>query len=121
MRARMTTLIASILGAALLAASPALGAPPPFAGGLSQPPGAAGCVQAAGSFSCAGAVGLDNPRGVAVSPDGKNVYATASGGPSVHGAVVVFSRNGGLGGVLQQRECSLADHVGRRLVPGLEE
>jgi DNA-binding beta-propeller fold protein YncE len=56
-------------------------------------------VQAVAAFGCAGATGLDNARGVAVSPDGRNVYAAASGGP---GAVAVFARNGGLGGLLGQ-------------------
>ncbi len=102
MHARLTIVLGGLL-ALLLAGSPASSAPPPFAGGLSQPPGVAGCSQVAAAFSCAGATGLDNARGVAVSPDGRNVYVAASGVPSAaHGAVAVFSRNGGLGGLLQQ-------------------
>jgi DNA-binding beta-propeller fold protein YncE len=46
-------------------------------GELSQAAGSGGCISAKGSGGCAQAVGLNGPNSVAVSPDGKNVYATA--------------------------------------------
>ncbi len=46
-------------------------------GALSQPRGAAGCIAAKGAGGCATAIGLDGPNSVAVSPDGRNVYATS--------------------------------------------
>ena len=57
-------------------------------GTLSQAKGTAGCVAADGAEGCATAVGLDTPNSVAVSPDGKNVYATSK--PS--GSITTFSR-----------------------------
>ncbi|HSR94611.1 MAG TPA: beta-propeller fold lactonase family protein, partial [Solirubrobacterales bacterium] len=44
---------------------------------LVQPKGAAGCIAVKGAGGCATAVGLDGPNSVAVSPDGRNVYATS--------------------------------------------
>jgi DNA-binding beta-propeller fold protein YncE len=48
-------------------------------GAISQPVGTAGCISEDGTGPCANGHGLEGPRGVVVSPDGKNVY-TASGG-----------------------------------------
>lgn len=47
-------------------------------GTISQPAGAAGCVNGSGADGCAKARGLDNVVGVAVSPDGQNVYVTST-------------------------------------------
>jgi DNA-binding beta-propeller fold protein YncE len=58
-------------------------------GALTQPKGKAGCAAAKGAEGCALAIGLIGPNSVAVSPDGKNVYATSRGGFSV----VTFHRN----------------------------
>jgi DNA-binding beta-propeller fold protein YncE len=63
-------------------------------GALSQPKGKAGCVasvvgKAKGAQGCGLAIGLEAPNSVAVSPDGKNVYATSRDGASV----ISFHRN----------------------------
>src|SRR5439155_21370021 len=58
-------------------------------GGLSQLAGTAGCVSETGSAgACADGKALDEPRVVAVSPDGKNVYVTSR----QSSAVAVFAR-----------------------------
>jgi DNA-binding beta-propeller fold protein YncE len=66
-------------------------------GVLSQRSGPAGCIAAGGAGSCARAVGLRAPNSVAVSPNGRNVYATSMGS----NAVVSFLRNGSTGGLTQ--------------------
>jgi DNA-binding beta-propeller fold protein YncE len=66
-------------------------------GKLKQRPGAAGCIAAGGSAGCATAIGLRGPNSVAVSTDGKNVYATAFGS----NAVVVFRRDRSTGALTQ--------------------
>lgn len=58
-------------------------------GALSQPSGAAGCVALRGADGCGTAVGLDAPNSVAVSPDGRTVYATARDSSSI----TVFHRS----------------------------
>jgi DNA-binding beta-propeller fold protein YncE len=64
-------------------------------GTLSQRSGATVCFsdQTFGTASCASGAGLDDPGGVAVSPDGRNVYV-ASGRPGGTSAVAVFDRAG---------------------------
>jgi DNA-binding beta-propeller fold protein YncE len=52
-------------------------------GTLTQPKGAAGCIAVKGAGGCAKAVGLDGPNSVAVSPDGRSVYATSRASNSV--------------------------------------
>lgn len=49
----------------------------PKSGTLTQLKGAAGCISAKGSTGCAKVAAFDGPNSVAVSPDGRNVYATA--------------------------------------------
>jgi DNA-binding beta-propeller fold protein YncE len=66
-------------------------------GKLTQPKGSAGCIASQGPSSCTAAVGLVGPNSVAVSPDGRNVYATSRGASSL----TVFSRNP-KGGALTQ-------------------
>jgi DNA-binding beta-propeller fold protein YncE len=58
-------------------------------GALTQPQGKAGCVAAKAAEGCAPALGLFGPNSVAVSPDGRNVYATSRGSSSI----VAFLRN----------------------------
>ncbi|HEY0278659.1 MAG TPA: hypothetical protein VGC32_10370 [Solirubrobacterales bacterium] len=63
-------------------------------GALTQPKGKAGCVaglvgKAKGAPGCGLAIGLLAPNSVAVSPDGRNVYATTRDGSSI----VAFLRN----------------------------
>jgi DNA-binding beta-propeller fold protein YncE len=69
----------------------------PHAGTLTQPNGAAGCIAARGASGCATAVGLDSPNSVAVSPDGRSVYATSRASDSV----TVFRRNQSTGALTQ--------------------
>ncbi len=52
-------------------------------GALSQPEGKGGCVAAKGAEGCGRAIGLDGPNSVAVSADGRNVYATSRGSNSI--------------------------------------
>ena len=66
-------------------------------GALTQRPSAAGCISDGGSSGCAKAIGLLGPNSVAVSPDGKNVYATAFG----TNALLVFRRNRSTGQLTQ--------------------
>jgi DNA-binding beta-propeller fold protein YncE len=61
----------------------------PRTGALTQSKGKAGCVAAKAAEGCALAPGLIGPNSVAVSPDGRNVYATARDS----GAVLTFHRN----------------------------
>lgn len=52
-------------------------------GALAQAPKAAGCIAAKAAHGCAGAIGLDEPNSVAISADGRSVYATSRAGNSV--------------------------------------
>lgn len=56
---------------------------------LKQPSGKAGCIARLGAHGCARAVGLTGPNSVAVSGNGRNVYATSRGS----NAVTTFARN----------------------------
>jgi DNA-binding beta-propeller fold protein YncE len=69
----------------------------PTTGALTQPAGAAGCVSEDGSGPCADGHAIDGPVSVAVSPDGKSVYA-ASG---YDDAVVRLIRNPTTGAIAQ--------------------
>jgi DNA-binding beta-propeller fold protein YncE len=69
----------------------------PRTGTLSQAAGAAGCIAAAGADGCARAVGLDGPNSVAISPDGRNVYATSLDSDSI----TVFRRDATTGALSQ--------------------
>jgi DNA-binding beta-propeller fold protein YncE len=66
-------------------------------GKLTQHSGAAGCIAARGADGCATAVGLGAPNSVAVSADGRNVYATSL----ASNAVVVLARNSSTGALRQ--------------------
>jgi DNA-binding beta-propeller fold protein YncE len=66
-------------------------------GKLTQPKGPAGCIASQGPSSCAAVVGLNGPNSVAVSPDGRSVYATSRGASSL----TVFARNPKGGGLTQ--------------------
>ncbi len=66
-------------------------------GALTQAKGAAGCIAARGASGCAEAVGLDGPNSVAVSADGKNVYATSRTANSI----TTFRRDGKTGALTQ--------------------
>ncbi|HEX3832968.1 MAG TPA: hypothetical protein VHW04_13415 [Solirubrobacteraceae bacterium] len=66
-------------------------------GGLTQGSGTAGCIALIGSGGCAKAIGLGAPNSIAVSADGKNVYATALAG----NAVVALHRDPSTGALTQ--------------------
>jgi DNA-binding beta-propeller fold protein YncE len=66
-------------------------------GVLTQGPGTIACVAAKGAGNCAPALGLDGPNSVAISPDGRNVYATSRASSSV----TIFRRNRKTGGLRQ--------------------
>ena len=66
-------------------------------GAISQPAGAAGCVSQTGAGPCADGHALNGANGVAVSPDGKNVYVTGS----FSDAVVRLNRNTTTGAIAQ--------------------
>ncbi|HEV2727355.1 MAG TPA: beta-propeller fold lactonase family protein, partial [Solirubrobacterales bacterium] len=69
----------------------------PKSGALTQPKGTAGCISAKGRAGCAKVAAFDGPNSVAVSPDGRNVYAGAFFGS----AVVAFSRDPSSGALTQ--------------------
>jgi DNA-binding beta-propeller fold protein YncE len=69
----------------------------PGSGALSQPAGAAGCIASKALEGCARAIGLGGVNSLALSPDGRNLYATARGSD----AVTAFHRNTSTG-VLRQ-------------------
>ena len=52
-------------------------------GDLTQPAGPAGCISETGAGNCADGHALNGANGVAVSGDGKNVYATSYVGNAV--------------------------------------
>ena len=66
-------------------------------GTLTQPKGAAGCIALKGAGGCATAVGLDGPNSVAISPDGRSVYATSRASNTVS----IFRRNQSTGALSQ--------------------
>jgi DNA-binding beta-propeller fold protein YncE len=69
----------------------------PQTGALAQAKGKAGCVAAKGAEGCAVALGLVGPNSVAVSPDGRTVYATSRAGSSL----TTFHRNRKTGALRQ--------------------
>lgn len=66
-------------------------------GRLNQARGDAGCIAARGAAGCARAVGLEGPTSVAISPDGRNVYATSVTSDSI----TIFRRNPKTGALAQ--------------------
>ncbi len=82
-------------------------------GALSQARGAAGCVAAKGAFGCAAAIGLDGPSSVAISPDGRSLYATSRAGNSI----ATFARNPKTG-ALRQLPPPLAGCISGAPIPG---
>jgi DNA-binding beta-propeller fold protein YncE len=73
-------------------------------GRLAQKPGPAGCLVFLRATGCSFGRAVDTPEGIAVSPDGANVYA-ASYAP---GTIAVFNRNRRSGAIAQkplQRGC----------------
>jgi DNA-binding beta-propeller fold protein YncE len=68
-------------------------------GELTQGSGSTGCVAARSADGCAPAVGLDGPNSVAVSADGRSVYATSL----ISDAVTGFRRSRSSGALTQLR------------------
>lgn len=66
-------------------------------GNLSQAKGAAGCVSEKGNYGCSEAIGLKAANSLAISPDGRNLYATARNSS----AVTTFLRNRKTGALRQ--------------------
>ncbi len=64
-------------------------------GAITQPAGSAGCISEDGAGPCADGHGLFYAAGVAVSPDGRNVYVASSGG------VARITRNTTTGAIAQ--------------------
>jgi len=69
-------------------------------GTLTQLDGEDGCVDNNGEDGCARGRAIEAARGVAVSPDGRNVYVASLGDPW---AVAVFARDGRTGALAQLR------------------
>ncbi|HEU4737675.1 MAG TPA: beta-propeller fold lactonase family protein [Solirubrobacterales bacterium] len=82
-------------------------------GVLAQTRGAGGCVAAKGAFGCATAIGLDEPNSVAISPNGRSLYATSRLGNSV----TAFVRNPKTG-ALRQLPPPLAGCISGAPIPG---
>jgi DNA-binding beta-propeller fold protein YncE len=75
-------------------------------GSLSQLTGAGACLNEGGTCGGTSGTGLDNPYGIAISPDGQNVYVADGGNGSAadpDGAVVELAR--GAGGSLTELGC----------------
>jgi len=66
-------------------------------GVLTQPAGKGGCVAAKGAEGCARAIGLDGPNSVALSPNGRYLYATSRAA----GSVTAFRRDRRTGALSQ--------------------
>jgi DNA-binding beta-propeller fold protein YncE len=69
----------------------------PATGALTQPAGTAGCIAEAPTSGCATGVALGAPEGMAISADGKSVYAATA----VSNALVVFARDPSSGALTQ--------------------
>ncbi len=68
-------------------------------GALLQRSGTDGCIAAKGAGGCARAIGLDGPNSVALSPNGRYLYATSRNSNSV----AAFRRNASTGALTQLR------------------
>jgi hypothetical protein len=80
-----------LLGAAIvLASAPIATAAPPPLGGLTQLPGAEGCVTFASTKPCTQNNDIYSPEGVAISPDGRDVYVVEN----YYGGITQFRRDG---------------------------
>jgi DNA-binding beta-propeller fold protein YncE len=82
-------------------------------GTLTQAKKTAGCIAAKGAGGCATAIGLDEPNSIAISPDGRSVYATSRAGNSID----AFARNPKTG-ALRQLPPPLAGCISGAPLPG---
>ena len=86
----------------------------PKTGALIQPRRAsAGCVAAKGADGCARAIGLDGPNSVAVSANGRTVYATSR----TSNSITTFRRNR-KSGALRQLPPKAAGCISALPIPG---
>ena len=69
----------------------------PSTGALTQPSDSTGCLVETATTGCTTGLALGDPEGVAVSPDGANVYVAAPGS----NAVDTFARNASTGALTQ--------------------
>ena len=69
----------------------------PSTGALTQPAGTSGCISYAPLAECAPGTALAAPEGMAISPDGDNVYVAAA----LSSALDVFTRNPSTGALTQ--------------------
>jgi DNA-binding beta-propeller fold protein YncE len=82
-------------------------------GVLTQGKKTAGCIAVKGNGGCAVAIGLNEPNSIAISPDGRSVYATSRAGNSV----TAFARNPKTG-ALKQLPPPLAGCISGAPLPG---
>jgi DNA-binding beta-propeller fold protein YncE len=82
-------------------------------GVLTQAKKGAGCIAAKGAGGCAVAIGLDEPNSIAISPNGRSVYATSRAANSI----TAFARNPKTG-VLKQLPPPLAGCTSGAPLPG---
>ncbi|HWJ43620.1 MAG TPA: YncE family protein [Solirubrobacterales bacterium] len=82
-------------------------------GTLAQAKKSAGCIAAKGAAGCAVAIGLDEPNSVAISPNGRTLYATSRAGNSI----AAFVRNPKTG-ALRQLPPPLAGCISGAPIPG---
>jgi DNA-binding beta-propeller fold protein YncE len=82
-------------------------------GVLTQAKKTAGCIAAKGAGGCTVAIGLDEPNSVAISPNGRSVYATSRAGNSI----TAFARNPTTG-ALRQLPPPLAGCISGAPLPG---
>lgn len=82
-------------------------------GVLAQAKRTKGCIAAKGAGGCAVAIGLDEPNSVAVSPNGRNVYATSRAGNSISTFVRIPAT-----GALRQLPPPLAGCISGLPIPG---
>lgn len=85
----------------------------PKTGVLIQPQGTAGCIAAKGAGGCAKAIGLDGPNSVAISANGRRVYATSRTANSI----TTFKRNTETG-ALKQLPPKAAGCISALPIPG---
>ncbi|HET6174233.1 MAG TPA: Ig-like domain-containing protein [Gaiellales bacterium] len=71
----------------------------PKTGALTQLAGALGCLSSSGGTGCGHALGLSGVSQIALSPDGRHLYAASS----ISGSVTAFARDVTTGGLTQLR------------------
>jgi DNA-binding beta-propeller fold protein YncE len=88
---------ANVYVAAFTGSAVAVFARNPSTGALAQPSDTTGCIVETPTSGCTTGLALGNPEGVAISPDGSNVYVAAPGS----NAVDTFARSSSSGALTQ--------------------